>query len=424
MTRRVVSPAHMSRGHTLIELMIAIVCGMVLVLAAFKVLADFEGGKRTTTAMNDALQSGNIGLFEIDKLIRSAGTGMTQYARVVGYGCSLNYTPTGGGLITSGVINGPLPSPFTNVIGTSAAPLRLAPAVILGGTMSAIGSSDAAATTPATSDALLFMLGGAGFGEIPVAVSNANAPPTLQSIVGFGPNDWVIDGGASLGDCMISKVSATFAAGGPGKANWTSSLLQLPLATGNTVGNKTLAVNDYILDLGNGAAANFLLFGVDSNSATLRSIDLLNSDPKAQSLNVSDDVVLMKAVYQVDPDKTGTGSWVKPGGTFSASSGTYNYSATSGANCLLCGTSSANLALQGIKAIRIALVVRAPIQENANQAQNISVNFSGQSYLLFGGLPTAMQFTWYAPQSTASQPQNYRYRVIETTVPIRNNGLL
>lgn len=424
MTSRAVSPTRSSRGHTLIELMIAIVCGMVLVLAAFKVLADFEGGKRTTTAMNDALQSGNIGLFEIDKLIRSAGTGMTQYARVVGYGCSLNYTPTGGGLITSGVINGRLPAPFTGVVGTSAAPLRLAPAVIFGGALSAIGFNDAAATTPATSDVLLFMLGGAGFGEIPVAVSNANAPPTLQSIVGFGPNDWVIDGGASLGDCMISKVSATFAAGGPGKANWTSSLLQLPLATGNSVGNKTLAVNDYILDLGNGAAANFLLFGVDPTSATLRSIDLLNSDPvNSPPLNVSDDVVLLKAIYLVDPDKTGTGGWVRPGGTFPASSGTYNYSATSGANCLLCGTSSANLALQGVKAIRIALVVRAPIQENANQAQNIYGSFNGQNYVLFSSVPT-MQYTWYPPQGTASQPQNYRYRVIETTVPIRNNGLL
>ncbi len=58
------------RGHTLIELMVAIVIGMILVIAAFSVMATFEGGKRTTTAMNDALQSGNFGLYEIDKLVR------------------------------------------------------------------------------------------------------------------------------------------------------------------------------------------------------------------------------------------------------------------------------------------------------------------------------------------------------------------
>ena len=424
MTGRAASAARTPRGHTLIELMIAIVCGMILVLAAFKVLADFEGGKRTTTAMNDATQSGNVGLFQLDKLVRSAGTGMNQYARLVGYGCALNYTPTGGTLIKSGVITGSLQSPFTNVVGTSAAPLRLVPALIFGGASAAVGFSDSASTTPATSDALLFMLGGAGFGEIPVAVSNPAAPPTLQSIVGFGPGDWMVDGGSSLGDCMISKVAATFTAGGgPGNAGWTSTLLQLPLATGNTVGNKTVTAGDYIFDLGNGTAANFLLFGVDSLTATLRSVDLLNSNPIAAPQNVSDDVILLKAVYEVDPDNTGTGIWVLPGGSYTASGITYNYSATSGTDCLLCGTSNANLALQAIRAIRVAIVVRAPIQENANQSQNTNIDFSSQSVPLFSSLPSAMRSTWYPPKTTAAQPQNYRYREIETTVPVRNNGL-
>ena len=418
---RVASLVRVPRGHTLIELMIAIVCGMVLVLAAFKVLADFEGGKRTTTAMNDAMQSGNVGLFEIDKLIRSAGTGMSQYARLVGYGCALNYTPTGGALIKSGVISGGLLTPFSGVVGTNAVPLRLVPVVIFGGASSALGFSDASGATAATSDALLFMLGGAGFGEIPVAVSDASKP-TLQSIVGFGAGDWVLDAGASLGDCMISKVAATFTGGGAGNTGWTSSQLTLPL-TATSAGNKTLATSDYILDLGTGTAANFLLYGVDSTSATLRSIDLLNSNPTSTPRNVSDDVVLLKAVYEVDPDNTGIGHWVLPGGSYTSSGTTYNYNATSGTNCLLCGTGTANLALQAIKAIRIALIVRAPIQENANQAQNGYVNFSAQNYPLFASLPSAVQSTWYPPQSTSSQPQNYRYREIETTVPIRNNGL-
>ena len=424
MTIHAASAARSMRGHTLIELMIAIVCGMILVLAAFKVLADFEGGKRTATAMNDAIQSGNVGLFQIDKLVRSAGTGMNQYARLVGYGCALNYTPTGGALIKSGVITPGLQSPFTGVVGTSAAPLRLVPAIIFGGANTALGSSDSAGATPAASDALLFMLGGAGFGEIPVAVSNPAAPPTLQSIVGFGPGDWVVDGASSLGDCMISKVSSSFTAGGgAGNAGWTTTLLQLPLATSNTIGNKTLTAGDYIFDLGNGTAANFLLFGVESSSATLRSIDVLNSNPTATPQNVSDDVVLLKAVYEVDPDNTGTGIWVLPGGSYTASGTTYNYSATSGTNCLLCGTGTANLALQAIRAIRIAVVVRAPIQENANQSQNTNIDFNAQSVPLFSSLPSAMQSTWYPPRGTAAQPQNYRYREIETTVPVRNNGL-
>jgi hypothetical protein len=434
MTSHAASSPRMSRGFTLLELMIGIVCGMILVLAAFKVLADFEGGKRTTTAMNDAMQSGNLGVFEIEKLIHSAGSGMAAYANLVshvdsvnkneidyGYGCALNYTPTGGSLITSGVIGSTgLPAPFSGVVGTAAAPLRLVPAIIFGSALPALGTSDG--STAATSDALMLMLGGAGYGEVPVQVGTGLA---LQSIVGFGPGDWVVDAGTSLGDCMVSQVSSTFTMGGPGKSNWTSSLLQLPLATGNTVGNKTLTVGDYIFDLGNGTAANFLLYGVDSGSATLRSVDLLNSI--GASLNVSDDVVFMKAVYEVDPDNTGSGNWVPASGagsSFTAGSGTYNYSATSGTDCLLCGTNKASTALWGIKAIRVALIVRAPIEENANQAQNANINFSAQSYPLFGSLPSAVRYTWYPPQGTSAQPQNYRYKEIETTIPIRNNGLL
>ena len=82
-----------NRGHTLIELMVAIVIGILLVLGAFTVLASFEGRKRTTTAMNDALQSGGFGLYQVDKMIRSAGTGLGKYATMSGYGCALNYTP-------------------------------------------------------------------------------------------------------------------------------------------------------------------------------------------------------------------------------------------------------------------------------------------------------------------------------------------
>ena len=73
-------------GHTLLELMIAILIGMLLVLGAFSVMAAFEGNKRTTTAVNDAMQAGNYGLFTIDKLIRSSGSGLAHYATIAGWG--------------------------------------------------------------------------------------------------------------------------------------------------------------------------------------------------------------------------------------------------------------------------------------------------------------------------------------------------
>ena len=35
---------------------------------------------------------------------------------------------------------------------------------------------------------------------------------------------------------------------------------------------------------------------------------------------------------------------------------------------------------------------------------------------MFASLPSAQQVTWYVPTG-----QNYRYREIETTIPLRNN---
>ena len=46
-------------GFTLIELMVALVIGMVLSIAMFLVLGSAEGQKRTITSTNDADQAGN-----------------------------------------------------------------------------------------------------------------------------------------------------------------------------------------------------------------------------------------------------------------------------------------------------------------------------------------------------------------------------
>src|SRR5262245_5107717 len=84
-------------GHTLIELMIAILVGTFLVAGAFSVMAAFEGHKRSSTAYNDAAQAGNYGLYTIDKLVQSAGSGLQHYASIGSWGCGLNFVPGGSG---------------------------------------------------------------------------------------------------------------------------------------------------------------------------------------------------------------------------------------------------------------------------------------------------------------------------------------
>ena len=51
------------RGTTLIELMVALVIGMILSLAVFSVMSIFEGRRRTLDAGSDLDQSASVAMF-------------------------------------------------------------------------------------------------------------------------------------------------------------------------------------------------------------------------------------------------------------------------------------------------------------------------------------------------------------------------
>lgn len=373
------------RGHTLIELMVAIIIGLIMVLASFQVLAMFEGHKRTTTGMNDALQSGNFGIYTLDKLIRSSGSGLVQSASFA-YGCPLNYTPTGGTTVSSGVLSG-LPAPFSTNVGSQA--LRVAPVVIFPNT-----------TDPTLGpDVFLLMSGGAGFGEMPVPVTRKPIGTELlvATTVGLSADEWVLLGGGGAANCMLTTVSSV-------PDNKVLTLAQA------TVGAASLASysSGYVVGLGNAQAASFVMYGVDSDD-TLYSVDLLNSNfAKEQA---SDDVVMMRAVYGIDADSDGKlDAWVNPVDSGTGASA-LSYSPAS----LLNGSAAANKRLRSIKAIRVALIVRAPLMERADAS---TPAFNDGSYKLFEPLDNAhgVHVTWNVP---AGQ-ENYRFRVLEGTIPVRN----
>jgi type IV pilus assembly protein PilW len=377
-------------GHTLIELMVAIIIGLIMVLASFQVLATFEGHKRTTTAMNDALQSGSFGLYTLDKLVRSSGTGLVQSASFA-YGCQLNYTPTGGTAIVSGVTS--LPTPFNGVVGSTALPLRLAPAVIFPG-----ATAYPSATAP--SDVFLLMSGGAGYGEVPISITG---PPTstlltVESTVGLRATDWVLIGSNGVPACTVTPVVST---------------LSNVVLTLNGAASLSSYSNGYVVGLGSAQAASFVMYGVGANNS-LYNVDLLNSNLTTAQL-VSDDIVMLRAVYGVDPGATGSLTWTRPSAGVVIAGITYDYSPAG----LLSGATAATTALRSIKAIRAAVVVRAPLSERADASDTTigtghAVNAG--TYTLFSALPAAVRATWTVP---AGQ-EGYRYRVLEGTIPLRN----
>ena len=398
-------------GHTLLELMIAILVGMFLLLGAFSVMAAFEGHKRSRTAVNDALQSGNYGLYTMDKLVRSAGSGLSRYAASAGWGCGLNFKPilpdnsASGSVVNSGGSLA-LPSPFDS---TGMTVLRLVPVIIFPNATTTEG-------TPNGSDVVMMMQGGAGFGETPIAISDKNGP-LVASTVGFGSGEWVLVGSSGIGNCMVTHVGSSY----------TGSAVNnvvLPL-NDSAVGSATglVDLNSVVLPLGYGQGAAFMMFGVGPSSVTaqahtLWSFDLLNSTWSSTSPQaLSDDIVMMRAVYLVQPKSTDPLTWVKPVSNVTIGGTTYDFSPAG----LLAGGTTASDTLKSIRAVRVALIVRAPLEERtaANDQTISSTNaVNAGVYTMFAN-QTGMSVSWTVPASG----QKYRYREVEASIPLRN-GLL
>jgi type IV pilus assembly protein PilW len=84
-----------SAGFSLIELMVAVVIGLIGSIVIFQVFGIFEGQKRTTTSAGDAQQSGLLALVAIERELRMSGYGLSYVPLL---GCNVvAYDSTNGG---------------------------------------------------------------------------------------------------------------------------------------------------------------------------------------------------------------------------------------------------------------------------------------------------------------------------------------
>lgn len=82
-------------GFSLIELMVAVVIGLIGSIVIFQVFAVFEGQKRTTTSAGDAQQSGLLALVSVERDLRMAGYGLSYVPLL---GCTVSgYDSSSGG---------------------------------------------------------------------------------------------------------------------------------------------------------------------------------------------------------------------------------------------------------------------------------------------------------------------------------------
>ena len=92
------------RGFSLVEIMVGLGLGMISMIVIMQVFAVFEGGKRTVTGGADAQGNGAVALYMIERDTRMAGWGMdaSMYA-----GCNTTYTYCDGKAACGGA-EGPL----------------------------------------------------------------------------------------------------------------------------------------------------------------------------------------------------------------------------------------------------------------------------------------------------------------------------
>jgi type IV pilus assembly protein PilW len=390
-------------GVTLIEMMVALVIGMVLSIAVMLVLSTFEGRRRTLGSTSDLDQAGALAMFQLDRWIRSAGSGLGQGSGYA-YGCKLFAARSGSQILP---VPGALPSPFAAVNPGEAGVFRLAPVLILPGQ-----------TTPNVSgkpsDVLVVMSAGNDASQAPAVLT---APPTgtqltAANVTEFSPSDLLLvadhhkSAAGGPADCVVSQVSASLASSGVGTAiplGGTGSTYDGANVSGSSIAN--LTDDPVAFDLGastlsgNGQPPAFHLIGVGDNDS-LVAFDLLQiagAVPQGQA----DGVFEMHAVYGIDS----TGStdnkidqWVGAG-----SASPYSVAALSD------GSAGAMKLLKNIRAVRVGLILRTSLPEKAVVTPG--------ALTLFADLPGLALTRTLTPSE-----QHFRYRVIETTVPVRNNN--
>jgi type IV pilus assembly protein PilW len=392
---RTLRARHLSRGFSMVELMVAMVISLIGVIIIFQVFETSEGVRRTATSGGDAQQNGAVALYFMERDLRNAGMGIndTIYA-----GCNMigsdsdrttpNFPPLGN-------------------------PMILAPAFITAG---------ANAKTP---DQLTVFYGS----QIQIANSTTlvanmilpTSPLTVQSRFAFRPGDLLLllEPGSGK-NCVFMEVTSLPATPSnqvnhdPGAYGASFSARFNPAAgMGVTYGGANTANVTRVFNLGNlhddvtfPASQNvtrpvYNLYSVAANNALTASNAFVISGGVPAVNSVADNIVHMRADYGVD-DGVNDGSV------------TYNtvYAANDG---VVDRYISATPNWSQVIAVRVAVVARSALAEKP-AAGGAVCDTTTAAPTWSGNTGAARAFDLSADPNWKC----YRYRVFETTVPLRN----
>ena len=246
-------------GFSLVEIMVAMIIGLIGILVIFQVFAVSEGYRRTTTSGGDAQQNGAVAMYILEHEMRQAGWGFNSSNAI---GCTVHA--------------------YDSAQGGTLAQYPLVPVRITAGTAT-------------TSDTIEVNYGNQSAVLAPTNVFQNMVASTDPYVVGnrygFSPADVfiVVESGK---DCTLAQVTSL-----PGTplTNTINHDAANPLSRYNDpVGSGILyTVNGFMFNLGSAPSRN--IYSVNNNALVL--VSALNS---AAAQTVADNVVQVKAMYGKD----------------------------------------------------------------------------------------------------------------------------
>jgi type IV pilus assembly protein PilW len=388
-------PPRNARGFSIIELMVGLMIGLIGTLVIFQVFAVSEQQKRRTTGLSDAQQGGSYALFDLEREVRMAGSGISTLGSLMG--CTVNVNLGGTTVMPAATFYA---APFATLNTAT----KLLPLIITNGDAAAAGSApDMITVAYGSASAVNTPIGFSGTGD------QAQGSMPITNSLGINRGDLLLTALPSGGVCRVWQATGTApvpAAGQvsvlptapffsvenvavSGGALWNGS-------SGTSPGLGAYGPLTQMIDLGANPAIS--AFGVDVANTNLMMLDLLRgSAPVA----IAENVINMQALYGVDAGMLATGvpngtiNWVAPVGGYAASA-----LSPTAANPPL-------ITINAIRAVRIALATRSPERDKEV--------ISPATVTLFADVPAAA-----ITVNLSAEDRRFRYKVYDTVIPIRN----
>ena len=407
-------PSPLPRGFSIIELMVAMLIGLIGMIIIFQVFEVSEGIKRTTTSGGDAQQNGAIALYVLEQDLRNAGMGFndTPYAgcNVVGY----DSTRT--------------PQNFP-AVGTQ---MPLSPVYIVP------GASDTA------SDQISIFYGSQSLivnaTELTENMVASTDPLHVTNRFGFRAGDLILlHEPGTVKNCVIIEVTdvpntpgdevrhATGTYNLPWKGGGTTATARFNPAGGMGVvyAVPNLVNASRVFNLGNlyDDAANGTAMPVyNTYAVTNNALSVVSAFSTSAPAAIADNMVHLRALYALDDGVDNGTVTYTPALPFTAGDGRIDrYVDATTLNAM-----PAPQPWRYIVAVRIAVVARSAVAEKPSGGLGATCDTTT-------AFPTWSATAWAAaPQNfkvkfdlsaTVVAPDDwkcYRYRLFETTIPLRN----